>query len=72
MLNNNWKEEGLKIKNAESYLRNYKFSSINDLVWKQKRKEVRILSNNEKVKLISDSVNNLENLFSFIPSPGSG
>ncbi len=70
MLNNNWKEEGLKIKNAESYLRDYKFSSVNDLVWKNKRNEVKILSENQKILEISAMTNNLNNLFTFIPRPG--
>ena len=71
MLNNNWREEGLKIKNAEGYLRDYKYSSVNDLVWKQNRKELKILSENEKIKEISIIANTYENLFSFIPQPGS-
>lgn len=71
MLNNNWKEEGLKIKNAENYLKGYKYSSVNDLVWKQQRRDINIITANEKIKEISEMANNLENLFSFIPRPGS-
>lgn len=72
MLNSNWKEEGLKIKNAESYLQDYKYSSIGDLVWKRQRNEAKILSSNGKIKEISDLVNTLENLYSLIPDPGRG
>jgi len=68
MLNNNWKEEGIKIKNAEEYLKGYDYSSFNDLVWRKNRKEGKILSGNERVKVIGDQVNNFENLFSFLKS----
>ena len=72
MLKNDWKEEGLKIKNAEIYLRGYKYSSLNDLVWRENRKEVRILSTNDRVMEISEEVNSLGKLFALIHRPGSG
>lgn len=64
MLNNNWKEEGLKIKNAYNYLSDYKFSSFHDLVLKKERFEKKILSDNFKVNQISDKANSIANLFS--------
>lgn len=71
MLNNNWKEEGLKIKNAEAYLNDYSFSSYHDLVLKKERPEKNILSHNEKVIELAINANNFKTLFSLItPTPG--
>ena len=70
MLNKNWKEEGLKIKNANVYLEDYKFSSFHDLIIKKKRHEKNILTENLKVLEISRISNTLDNLFSLLSTPG--
>lgn len=70
ILNSNWKEEGLKIKNAEAYLREYKYSSLCDLVWNQKRFEGNIVTNNSKLSEIANEANTYGNLFSLIHTPG--
>lgn len=71
MLNRNWKEEGLKIKNAETYLNGYEFSSYCDLVLKKTRPERNILSNTEKIIELSENSSNMKALFSFVtPTPG--
>jgi REP element-mobilizing transposase RayT len=65
-LDQNWKENKLRIKKANVYLDSYKFSSYIDLVNKQKRSENNILSQNSKVKEISAVANSLEKLFSLL------
>lgn len=70
MLNNNWKVEGLKIKNAQAYLEDYKFSSFHDLVSRKKRYEFNILTSDHKVLEISKNANSLESLFSLLRTPG--
>jgi REP element-mobilizing transposase RayT len=72
MMDQFWKQNFHKLKKVEAYLNDYKFSSYQDLIRRDKRHEAKILSQNKKVSEISKIANDPDKLFSHLPQTPGG